>query len=418
MKNFEVAIVGGGISGIALAIALSKRNVPCAVYEQAHAFGELGVGLGVTPNAARAMNICDAKVYEAFNKVSGAPYKWEILDGTDEKTDDFVHFTVGNGESGVRGCHRAHFLNGLVDLLPPGIIRFNKQLDRIEEPAGPSGKVRLIFGDGTTAEADAVVGSDGIKSHTRALLVGANHPSAKCTYTHKFSYRGLVPMQQAVEVLGPNGDKASGIWVGNDIHVVTYPVAQGTMLNVVAHCTDHGDWPSETQLTLPCRLEDLAEDTKGLSPRIRKLIGLIKNVDRWGQFDLGYRPLPTFAKGRICLIGDAAHASTPYQGSGAGICLEDAAVLASLLADGRVQDGAGLEAAFSAFDAVRRERGHFLVDSSRRTGELLQLQSEHGKDFAKLEEELHQLIKDMWYFDIDKNVTDALENLGKRLSSK
>ncbi|KAK1636412.1 hypothetical protein BDP81DRAFT_489945 [Colletotrichum phormii] len=151
---------------------------------------------------------------------------------------------------------------------------------------------------------------------------------------------------------------------------------------------------------------------------MQKAIRLLKVLDRWALFDLGDYPIPTFAKGRICLLGDAAHASTPHQGAGAGICIEDAAVMASLLADEKVRDSTGVVAAFAAFDASRRERGEWLIRESRRAGELYDLRTKHGKDFDKLREEVYSQAEELWNFDLDGNIRDALEDMGRRLNVK
>ncbi|KAL2873683.1 hypothetical protein SGCOL_011166 [Colletotrichum sp. CLE4] len=206
--------------------------------------------------------------------------------------------------------------------------------------------------------------------------------------------------------------------VCNDAHIVTYPVAHGTMLNLVAHTSTTQEWPSDTQFTLSATVDDCIKDLKAFSPRMQKAIQLLKVLDRWALFDLGDHPVPTFAKGRICLLGDAAHASTPHQGAGAGICIEDAAVMASLLADEKVRDSAGVEAAFAAFDASRRERGQWLIRESRRAGELYDLRTEHGRDFDKLREEVYSQAEELWNFDLEGNIRDALEDMGRRLNAK
>ncbi|WDK21670.1 hypothetical protein CGRA01v4_12960 [Colletotrichum graminicola] len=430
-KSFEIAIVGGGIAGIVLAISLIKRNVPCVIYEQAHAFTEQSVGLGVTPNAVWAMQLCDAAIREAFDKVSGPLLQWNILDGTGETDDSIIQFSIGDATRGLRGCHRGQFLKGLLGLIPESTIQFKKKLDRIEEPHGAHGKLLMVFSDGTTAETDAVIGCDGIKSLTRGIVVGHDHPSAKCyrdigggegdcframgksepsAKRHSNTEAFSTFERKAVKMLTPKQ-------VSHDVHLVSYPVAHGTMLNIAVHCTGARDWPSETQLTLPADLQSCLEDVKRLSSRLQMIVKSLKGLDRWGQFDLGECPPPTYAKGRICLIGDAAHATTPHLGAGAGICIEDAAVMASLLAVDRVRGGPDIEAAFATFNANRRERGEWLIRNSRRAGELDQLQSEHKKDFRKLESELKSITTKAWGFDVEMNIREAVEDLNKRLSA-
>lgn len=101
--------------------------------------------------------------------------------------------------------------------------------------------------------------------------------------------------------------------------------------------------------------------------------------------------MPTFYKGRVCIIGDAAHATSPHHGAGAGFCIEDSAILAELLKDDAVRSHADLEAVFAAFDAVRRERCQWLVQSSRRIGDCYEWRASGvGRDFKKIESEINE----------------------------
>lgn len=216
-KPFELAIIGGGITGVTLAIALCKRNISCTIYEQASAFGEIGAGVGLHRNAVRAMGICDEAMVEAFNKVK-TRNKWaskhevwfDFLDGTATEPAEGLMplFTVHGGHA---ACHRARFLEELERLLPQDIARFNKHLEDVLEDA--SGKLVMKFADGSVAEADAVIGCDGIKSRTRGVIVGHDKPEAKCTYSHKFAYRGLIPMQNAIKALGEEKASNASLWV-------------------------------------------------------------------------------------------------------------------------------------------------------------------------------------------------------------
>ena len=209
-KNFEVAIVGGGIAGLTLAIALYHRQVPVTIYEQAQQFGEIGAGVSFSPNAVQAMKVCHHGVYTAFEKVctrnvwpSKQKVWFDYLNGIEsprdgQKTQD-IAFTISNS-LGQNGVHRAHFLDEIVKLIPKDIARFNKRLRTITENG--EGRLVMNFEDGTTAEADAVIGCDGIKSRVRQIVVGADHPSAQPVYTHKYAYRGLVPMDAAIDAVG------------------------------------------------------------------------------------------------------------------------------------------------------------------------------------------------------------------------
>ena len=145
--------------------------------------------------------------------------------------------------------------------------------------------------------------------------------------------------------------------------------------------------------------------------------GIHSHLAQWGLFDLAEHPLPTYHKGRICLVGDAAHASTPHHGAGAGMCVEDAAVLSTLLADDLVRDAAGLEAAFAAFEANRRERTQWLARSSREAADIYEWRSavvrtRWGED-AQAEIERRQEF--IWNIDLDEAVREARADLARRL---
>jgi len=224
-KNFEVAIVGGGISGLTLAIALYHRSIPVHVYEQAPAFGEIGAGVSFSPNAVQAMKVCHQGIYEAFERVCTRnlwPTKQKVwfdyLDGYEDAVNGTrqqdAAFTISNS-IGQNGVHRAHFLDELVKLVPKDIASFGKRLNNLTE--NENGKVVMTFDDGTSASADAVIGCDGIKSRVRQALVGADHPSAAPVYTHKYAYRGLVAMEDAVAAIGEERAQNACIHVGNEV---------------------------------------------------------------------------------------------------------------------------------------------------------------------------------------------------------
>lgn len=214
-KPFEIAVVGGGIAGLTLAIGLINRNIPVKIYEQAPKFGEIGAGVSFTPNAVQSMDICGPGVYKAFDKVatrngwsSKSKVWFDYLDGTKSSpplNGKAVHqkpeFVISN-DMGQNGVHRAHFLDELVKLIPDEIAVFGKRLLAIDEPSEKGGKLTMRFEDGTSAEADAIVGCDGIKSKVRSAMFGADSPVSRPVYSHKYAYRALVPIDKAIEVLG------------------------------------------------------------------------------------------------------------------------------------------------------------------------------------------------------------------------
>ncbi|CAK7203723.1 hypothetical protein SEUCBS139899_006469 [Sporothrix eucalyptigena] len=429
-KPFHVAIVGGGITGLALAISLHRRGVSFTIYEQAAAFGEIGAGVGMHANAVRAMKICDEGLLAGFERVatrnawpSKSAVWFDVLDGTSTEPANVPEklaplFTLIGHTDGHAACHRARFLEEMVPLLPEGSARFGKRLKTIEGNNDDSDRaLTLVFEDGTTAQADAVLGCDGIKSRTRAVLVGDDHPErAKPAYSHKFVYRGLIPMADAVAALGEERSANAMLWMGPERHALTFPVNHGQTLNLVAFVTTPEPWPSKDaqQLTLPATRNDALRDFEGFGPNV---LGLLRQtapqMERWALFDLAEHPLPQFYKGRVCLVGDAAHASTPHHGAGAGMCIEDVAYLSELM--GTVNDKRELPAAFAAFDASRRGRDQWLVASSRRAAELYEWQA-RGRDFEGIADEVRARQAYIWNIDLDVGIAAAKKDLRRRLA--
>jgi salicylate hydroxylase len=210
-KDFNLAIVGGGIAGLTLALALHHRGIKVSIYEQAPKFGEIGAGVSFSPNAVQAMKICHEGIYKSFEKVctrnqwaSKRNVWFDFFDAygrEDEQLEKSTpKFTISNS-LGQNGVHRATFLDELVKLVPEGIANFGKRLKSLEQD-GEGGKCVMHFEDGSSTEADAVIGCDGIKSKTRQLMHGQDHPCAHPTYTYKYAYRGIVPMAKAIEAVG------------------------------------------------------------------------------------------------------------------------------------------------------------------------------------------------------------------------
>lgn len=209
-KPFSIAIVGGGLGGLCLANSLVRHNIPVHVYEAAPAFTEIGAGVGLSPNALRAMALLDPAILEGFNRCV-------TRKATSSELGRFFFFRYGMGKTSADGMvagqlicevrhnsetssvHRARFLNELVKLMPEGAASFSKRLMGIEEEGEG---VLLKFVDGTEARHDALVGCDGIKSQVRKLLLGEGHKTSEAVFSGKYCYRGLVPADKAIEILG------------------------------------------------------------------------------------------------------------------------------------------------------------------------------------------------------------------------
>ena len=456
-KSYTIAIVGGGIAGLALAIGFHRQGIPFHIYESAHAFGEIGAGVAFGPNSLRAMQLLDPRVREGFEKIAtrnsdqkvmetfmryrlGCEWRGEregAVDGVGERGEveakvdgegkegegneserawkvghniAHIKFTGANLEVGQGAVHRARFLDELVALVPEGNVSFNHRVVAIDD-LGSEG-VRLHFQHGETATADAVVGCDGVKSRVRPILLGEDNPAAHPSFTGKYAYRGLIPMDKAAALLGDDLARNAMIYDGYHGHVLTVPIENGKTMNVVAFKRKQdGKWEDENWV-LPMEKEEMRKDFEGWGQNVKDIVNLMEKPDVWALFD--QPSAETYFKGRICLLGDAAHASTPHQGAGAGMALEDALVLSHLL--GQVDDGNNLEKAFQAYDETRRLRTQKLVTTSREAGEMYDLEGAGiGDDLDKFRANMNVRMNWIWDEDLEEELGNARNILARGL---
>ncbi|OBT52516.1 hypothetical protein VE04_07896 [Pseudogymnoascus sp. 24MN13] len=429
--HFGVAVVGGGIVGLALVTGLLHRGVRVKLYEKTSAFRPIGAGIGFTPNTQQALQLLNPGAFAAQQKVTTAngdpknPNDWLLyLDGYSSDVEELI-FKLHAGYRGFEGCVRADFLDEMLKLIPPEIIQFNKSIVDIVDP-GDGAKVQMHFKDGSTAQADVVVGCDGIKSRVRKLILGESHPAAEPSYNHQYALRDVVPMDQAIEILGDFKARNRHMHLGPGGHVVTVPIAHGKMINVVALIEDPSDWPDPTQLTRKGGGQKAIEAYKDFGAPVRNLIKAMiernPTPDLWGIFDSVDNPTPTFAKGRVCIAGDAAHATSPHHGAGAGMGIEDDLVLATLLANvalfSKLKRAAAVRAALNAYSHVRKERSQWVAESSRVIGQVLEWRyPETMRDWEKCQAELTWRSHRIWHWDQQAMLQEAQSAFQKLLGS-
>ncbi|XXG98257.1 hypothetical protein Hte_004580 [Hypoxylon texense] len=438
--KLQVAVVGGGIVGLITALGLLKRNIPVKIYEQASSFREIGAGVAFTANALQCMALIDPVIVDAVNAVAtqngqeGAPpndylryhdgYHWDPndIEGSDDKLLGLLY----SGYKGFQGCHRAALLDELVKYVPSHAVEFRKRFTECKD-RGPNEKLLLHFSDGTSAEADLIIGCDGIKSKIRQLVLGAENPASYPHFSHKVAYRALIPMEQVEPVIGTFKAFNQHMHTGPRAHVLHFPVSSGRLLNFVAFAAEPADWPlgdpnGVRNMTSPATRGDVAAVFEGWGPTVTKIVGLLpENIDKWAIFDTYDYPASTFVRGRVCLAGDAAHASAPHHGAGAGIGVEDALALCTLLEqatttlsrDPRVDAGVVVEGALRVYDAVRPPRSRWLVQSSREVCDVYEwVHPATGEDWDKCLAEITARSHRLWYFDIDgmlKELRDGYE---------
>jgi salicylate hydroxylase len=201
--------------------------------------------------------------------------------------------------------HRAKFLDELVKNIPPECVTFGARVKSLsQEPS--ENAVLLHFSDGYTPPARhaIAVGCDGIKSDMRKSLFG---PSYSAKFSGKYAYRGLLPMEKAISLLGNEHQaRTAQIYVGPYGHVLTASVEKGSIMNVVAFRTEKSNvWPHGDKWVVPMNREDMEKDYQGWGKDVSTILGLMEKPDTWALFE--DPPLPKYWVGRVAVMGDAAH---------------------------------------------------------------------------------------------------------------
>jgi salicylate hydroxylase len=368
MVHPRIAIVGGGIGGLAAAAFLHRAGLACTVYEQAGELREVGAGVVVAPNAARLLRrlgVLEEFARRAVRLETGWEFRrWQ--DGavlSAENVDTACERLYGEH---TYTAHRADLLEVIRLAVPDEAVRLGNRVTAVEgvvtdtgaggAPDGTcaggsdaDGPVTLRFADGGSVEADVVIGADGIHSVVRAMLAAAVPPA----YSGMCAFRALVPAHRAPEFARR---AAHVIWLGPDHHLVHYPVSAGRFVNLVAFAPA-GGYTTESW-TATATVEEFLGEFSGWDPRLTSLIQAAGTPGRWALLDRA--PLPRWSAGRVTLLGDAAHPMFPFFAQGAAQAIEDAAVLAGYLADGATDPVAALR----AYEAERLPRATRLQQAS------------------------------------------------------
>ena len=332
----SVLIVGGGIGGLFAANALLAHGIAVSLYEQAPALGEVGAGVYVTPNAMRQLErVGLGPAVERYGARVGPRSAYFRHDGTPIAP---VQVADAAGWNACFGMHRADFVELLAAHLPPGIVRAGHRAVGFEQDEA---RARVRFANGAVAEADVVVGADGIHSELRPHVFPPSTP----VFHGTISYRGLVPRARLPDWPMDRWE----MWAGPSKHFLVFPVRHGTMVNYVGFVPT--DEEMKESWSAPGDAEVLRREFRGWDPRIRAVLDAVDQTFRWALYDR--EPLPTWTKGRLTLLGDAAHPMLPHLGQGANQSIEDGMALATMLAQA---PSAGVPAMLAAYERLRRER--------------------------------------------------------------
>lgn len=332
-------IVGAGIAGLTLALALLRSGRRCVVLEQSRHFTPVGAGVQLAPNASRLL--LRLGLGEELEAASVRPARREVLEGADGR---LLHTSALGEEAEKRyGAPYYTLLRSdlhaiLLKAVPRGTVRPEHYVTDILEN---SDEVALLCADGRRVHGDAAIGADGVHSSVRALVRPEHHrPSGQSVY------RGLAPGSALPEAVADPGVR---VWVGPDRSFTRYPVAGGRQVSFNALVPAGG--PGAESWTAGGRVEVLARAFRGWAPEVLETLGAAEWVGAWGLQDRA--PVAAWTSGRVALVGDAAHPMLPFFAQGADQAVEDAVVLARCLSGATALT---VGRALSAYAQARRPR--------------------------------------------------------------
>ncbi len=330
LDQTHAVVIGAGIGGLAVALALRRFGAKVTVLEQAEAITEVGAGLQISPNGAvvldalgladgfRAASVAVRAVVLRDYRANGEVLRLDLAKHDPDRRYAFVH--------------RAD----LIDLLATAVrdagveVRLLQQVSRVYPGQPP----RVEMQNGAVVSGDLVIGADGLHSRARVALNGDDTPF----FTGQVAWRALAPGSASPE---------AQLFMGPGRHVVTYPLRNGALRNVVAvqerkiwaeEGWDHSDDPN-----------NLRRAFADFGPDVQALLSDVRDVRLWGLFR--HSVAEVWAKGGVALVGDAAHPTLPFLAQGANLALEDAWCLAKCVSEGKL----------SAYQGLRQARAQKVV---------------------------------------------------------
>jgi 6-hydroxynicotinate 3-monooxygenase len=347
MDEPAIAIIGAGIGGLTLAACLLRMNLPVRIFEQATAFGRVGTGIQMAPNAMKVLSPLGLRPRLddlAFCPATMANREWDTGELTFE-------LPLGDRAEVDYGApyfllHRGDLHQALQDLVPSQVISLRSRLVGLEDRGE---RVSLRFADGSHALADAVVGADGVHSVVRDAV-----HMASASFTGRVAYRAV--FDRAL-LRGPEPGPSTKWW-GPDRHIVIYYVSAGREVYFTTSVPDEA-WTVESWSARGSTSE-LREAYAGFHPEVTGVLQACPSVHKWAIYDRG--PLPTWHTDRIVLLGDACHPMTPYMAQGGATAMEDAVVLSRCIA---AHGPGNLATAFARYEACRKPRTSAIQVGSR-----------------------------------------------------
>jgi salicylate hydroxylase len=336
VKN--IGIIGAGIGGLTAAVALRRRGHNVTIFEQACGPGEIGAGIIVGPNAVKVLRALDLEA--DVSRIAVEPDRHLLRNWRTGRVlfnQRMKGVFADKFDAGYMQVHRADLIDALFRHVPSECVSFGRTVVAVSSHS--RGAVVELSG-GLEKEFDMVVGADGIKSIVRTSLFGPESPR----FTGNVCWRGTVPTSDL-----PAGLFSSDthVWIGPNAHVVNYFIRGGELMNFVA-ILEADEWRSEAW-SFDGDRQELVQAFSGWNSSLPTMFERATHCLKWALFDRD--PLPEWSKGRIALLGDAAHPMLPHLAQGAAMAMEDGYILAAML-----ESESDIEVAFERYQAIRHPR--------------------------------------------------------------
>jgi salicylate hydroxylase len=392
----RVLIAGAGIGGLTAALALRQAGVDPHVYEQASVLREVGAGVAISPNAVKVLHRLG--LAEALRSVGVVS---DSMDSRDWQTGALLgrvplaDAAVERWGAPFYHLHRADLHDALRAALGDQHITLGARCVAVEQH---NNGVTARFADGDEATGDLLIGADGIHSIVREYVAGPDRP----IWSRQISWRGLAPATVGHEV--GLEVRHHSFWGPRKIFVCFY-VSAGRLVNWVGNTQSDEDWHEESWSARGDR-DEVLRLFAGWHPEVQALIAGTEQVFKWALFDRP--PLENWTRGRVTLLGDAAHPMLPYMAQGASQSIEDAFILASCLAADREHPQRAIE----EYAARRRDRTDSVQAASREASRVVRLTdpAEVLARNARLAESPEAPVARfdwIWSYDVERAVADG-----------
>ncbi|KAK2467655.1 hypothetical protein APHAL10511_000510 [Amanita phalloides] len=380
MTRVKIAIVGAGIGGLMLASCIAQmdqqKRIELDIYESTVELAVIGAGINLWPRAFEmlvSIGLKDEVLQLCEQADDDSSLAFEFRKSDQKKGHPIFNLYIPGG---IVRIHRADLQKVLLKCaLRRARLHLSSKLVSYTEHQD---SVHLVFENGSRGTCDLLVGADGIKSTVRRLFLmsrpGSGYQdSIDPIWTGTYAYRGIIPRDELEQRMsGHRAAKVPVMYIGKSKHIVAYPMSHGRLINVLGlvHHESREETDHEGPLVQNVPQEEIKSVFQGWEPEVQALVQCISNPTKWAVHHL--RPLKRYGERRVLLLGDAAHAMGPHQGTGAGQAMEDAYLLTCVLTHPDVAHElkSQMPMITGIYDTVRRPVGNASLMLTKTCGKL------------------------------------------------